>query len=586
MKSMKEPSTFVLRPSSKRGLLATALSGVVVLIFACDSPAPTGLPETFGVSSTALVVTGFSGIDVGAGPGDDRDNSDAAAANFDAAASAIGPLVIEDFEGFAEEIFTSKILTEMTVTFSGVTGGLSGIRGETADPQIRGYNTTDGGARHLRMASDDPGGSGTASVTFTPDEPIEAWGAYFTGVGTVGNTSVEIVFADGSEQTVPVTGAATGGVGFFGFTDPGKFIEIVTVEQTFDDAAGDFLDFIGIDDIRFVPVRTVTEINVAAGGTAQHQVSGKTVLAVEVPPGAFDGVDDVRITLELIDPGASGCHQFLISQVGQCISIEVEDAAEDTAVVANTPLLRGLCLPAGVEDDDDLLQIFKFEESTENVMPQKNIAAPASLDCTGFVPPPVALATGNGLMRFARRIVDGVGQVFAPQPLAAAASYFGDRGRGWEEEEEGGSFYVWANPMVVKAGDVLAPHNVSPINCSNDRGVISIAVLSTTVGGVFDATDIDASNVRFGPPIEGGANLNHLMAKEIHRDGNNEGAARRHEVDVNDDGDLDMVFHFLFGETGLTCDDEYAMLGVFADPESDVQIYQSANFLIMSEGKR
>ena len=250
------------------------------------------MTATLGVWSPAFAITGFSDIDVGAGPGDARPNSDAAAAAFDVAASALGPLLIEDFEAAPlGTFFPTLILDAMTVTFSGTAGSGSGIRGLTADPEIRGYNTTSGGSKHLRLAPLIPTSvPNITSVTLTPDEPVEAWGAYFTGVGTRPNTEIDILFSDGTAQSFDLPGDPFGGVLFFGFTDPGKEIASVTIQETITLIGGGDRDFIGIDDVRFVPVRTVTEINVAAGGTAEHEVGGNTVLAVEVPANVFVGV--------------------------------------------------------------------------------------------------------------------------------------------------------------------------------------------------------------------------------------------------------------------------------------------------------
>jgi hypothetical protein len=83
------------------------------------------------------------------------------------------------------------------------------------------------------------------------------------------------------------------------------------------------------------------------------------------------------------------------------------------------------------------------------------------------------------------------------------------------------------------------------VNCRDRNGVIPVAVLSTPQ---FDATTIDANTVRFGPS----------GAQETHRD--RSGNARRHVEDVNGDGLDDLVFHFRYGETGLTCVDEWAVL--------------------------
>jgi hypothetical protein len=70
------------------------------------------------------------------------------------------------------------------------------------------------------------------------------------------------------------------------------------------------------------------------------------------------------------------------------------------------------------------------------------------------------------------------------------------------------------------------------------RGIFDVAILTTES---FDATLVDHTTVKF----EG--------AREIHNDWRT-GEARRHEKDVDRDGDLDLLFHFRLGDTDLECD--------------------------------
>ena len=71
------------------------------------------------------------------------------------------------------------------------------------------------------------------------------------------------------------------------------------------------------------------------------------------------------------------------------------------------------------------------------------------------------------------------------------------------------------------------------------RGVIPVAILTTPT---FDATTVDPLSVHFGPH----------EAEETHGTG--------HIEDVDADGDLDMVLHFLTAETGIQCGDTSATL--------------------------
>jgi hypothetical protein len=88
----------------------------------------------------------------------------------------------------------------------------------------------------------------------------------------------------------------------------------------------------------------------------------------------------------------------------------------------------------------------------------------------------------------------------------------------------------------------------NPINCQDNKhnGVIPVAILTTDD---FDATTVDHTTVTFGV---GGATETHIKKKS--------GEVKRHEEDVDLDGDIDLVFHFRFGETGLVCDDVEACL--------------------------
>jgi len=92
--------------------------------------------------------------------------------------------------------------------------------------------------------------------------------------------------------------------------------------------------------------------------------------------------------------------------------------------------------------------------------------------------------------------------------------------------------------------DIAPGSDMNSVNCSNGRGVIPVAILSTVA---FDATSVDHSTVTF----EG--------ASETHVD-KATGLGRRHEEDVDQDGDLDLVFHFRYTETSLTCSSTNATL--------------------------
>jgi beta-glucanase (GH16 family) len=89
---------------------------------------------------------------------------------------------------------------------------------------------------------------------------------------------------------------------------------------------------------------------------------------------------------------------------------------------------------------------------------------------------------------------------------------------------------------VARSVDIIVKGSV----CNQGNGVIPVQVLSTPD---FDATTVDHTTVTLGG------------ASETHVD-NKTGVARRHEEDVDKDGDIDLVFHFRFKETGLPCNPE------------------------------
>lgn len=87
-------------------------------------------------------------------------------------------------------------------------------------------------------------------------------------------------------------------------------------------------------------------------------------------------------------------------------------------------------------------------------------------------------------------------------------------------------------PIDIKPGS-----EPNAINCTNENAVIPVAVLTTEV---FDASMVDHTTVSLNG------------AGELHTR-RNTSEPRRHEEDVDGDGDMDLVFHFRLGETTLSC---------------------------------
>ncbi|MCB0313649.1 MAG: T9SS type A sorting domain-containing protein, partial [Calditrichaeota bacterium] len=132
------------------------------------------------------------------------------------------------------------------------------------------------------------------------------------------------------------------------------------------------------------------------------------------------------------------------------------------------------------------------------------------------------------------------------------------------------------SPKVLVQIDIKPGDDPNFVKCTKDNQKIPVAILTTND---FDATTVDHTTIRFGKTG--------TEAAEIHID-KKTGAAKRHEDDVDGDGDIDLVFHFRLGDTGIECGDEIAMLtgqtfSGQAIQGSDAIIAASHNKLIVLE---
>jgi hypothetical protein len=100
------------------------------------------------------------------------------------------------------------------------------------------------------------------------------------------------------------------------------------------------------------------------------------------------------------------------------------------------------------------------------------------------------------------------------------------------------SLLLVSNVIMQVDIDIKPGSDPNSINCYNDKGIITLAILTTDD---FDATTVDHSSVTFEEASE-----THIDSKSGH--------LRRHEEDVDGDGDTDLVFHFRQGDTDLTCE--------------------------------
>jgi hypothetical protein len=96
-------------------------------------------------------------------------------------------------------------------------------------------------------------------------------------------------------------------------------------------------------------------------------------------------------------------------------------------------------------------------------------------------------------------------------------------------------------PILI---DVKPGTDPNSINCRNSNEAIAVALLTTEL---FDATTVDHSTVTFHGAAEA-----HVSRQT--------GEPRRHEEDVDGDGDVDLVFHFRLGSTTLSCQSTVAAL--------------------------
>ncbi len=190
-------------------------------------------------SANAAIVT-FSGSDPGATVV--GGNSLTQSNLFNTAAGALGPVNLINFEGSADGT-NPVVLPGVTITGSPASGSI-GVDTNPSIDNILGGNTTAGGSKYWQT-------NVRKDTVFAFANPIQAFGAYITGLGSASVGQALLLFNDGSAQTFNLStaiGSSDGGVGFFGFTDAGKFISSVT----FKSGTGTGEDVYGIDDVRYV----------------------------------------------------------------------------------------------------------------------------------------------------------------------------------------------------------------------------------------------------------------------------------------------------------------------------------------------
>jgi uncharacterized delta-60 repeat protein len=187
----------------------------------------------------------YSNLDGGAGPASPRPNSSAAAAQFDAAAAAIGNVSIITFEGLPTGPFSSlTVAPGVVLTGADSSGNNQNILNASQFPPdvpLGGFNTTAGGAEFIAQNA--------GTITFTFASPVQFFGAYFSGVQNFFADAIQ--FSDGTSQSVriPTGTVAAGGLAFAGFIDAGSSISSITIDAGTASDSG--FDGIGVDDVRY-----------------------------------------------------------------------------------------------------------------------------------------------------------------------------------------------------------------------------------------------------------------------------------------------------------------------------------------------
>ena len=194
-------------------------------------------------------------------------NASAAAASFDA---AVGSFSIITFEGLTAGPATVDtpftVASGLNVTYSGVYwsnigGYFSGVNNVLVNDSW-GYNTTAGGSNYLGMYPQPTGAEHTVSITFSFNQPINAFGAYFSGLewfATPSPITLNYTTVDGTyhlEIVKPTQADDSLGLRFFGITDINSISQITLTEVV--PGTGNY-DAWGLDDVRYASKTAVPE---------------------------------------------------------------------------------------------------------------------------------------------------------------------------------------------------------------------------------------------------------------------------------------------------------------------------------------
>ena len=207
------------------------------------------------VPASASIVT-YSGEDIMATTTSAHPVSTAAAASFGTAVAGLGTTSLVTFEGATLGSFSNlTIAPGVTMNGSDINSANQTIRNTSNSPSfptLDGYNTTPSGSYFVEVQA--------GTLTFTFASGVDAFGAYFSGVQFF-DPNESITFSDGTSETISIpetnTSGSVGALDFVGFTDAGKSITSITIN------AGNAqigADYIGVDDVQFTTVPTVTGV--------------------------------------------------------------------------------------------------------------------------------------------------------------------------------------------------------------------------------------------------------------------------------------------------------------------------------------
>ncbi len=211
----------------------------------------------------------FRGSDPGHGPGTGRPlNSDQAAADFQMLASPNRDmLLIDEFGSYPinsggpfefvgrESDMQVKLSLEQNDPGPPPNGYQFGVSNQAGDSQI-GFDTSLTGSRYLRIVPNRDGLDARIVFDFVM-RPIQGFGFYLTGLGTVGDVPL-LLDIDGEEYDVP--GSAQGGVQYVGFLNTDANAAIKRVVLTYTGISRMQRDVFAIDDIS-VAFRPNRQIN-------------------------------------------------------------------------------------------------------------------------------------------------------------------------------------------------------------------------------------------------------------------------------------------------------------------------------------